>query len=307
MAKIILETFADATFGNCIKITNGLVELHVTVDFGPRVIYCSSVGMENMFFQDTAKTPLDKKYDVYDDQIILYGGHRVWIAPEVVPRCYHPDNVPVTVENVPNGARFVGAVEKHNQIQKSITITLEENSPKVKVVNSIKNVGLWDIELAVWAITMLAPGGAEIMPMPTRNTGLLPNRNFTFWDYTSMGCSRVRFGKKYVTLQQNPEKEQPFKLGYNNENGWAAYFNKEQVFIKRFNPVFGGNYPDNGCCFESYTNAKMLEMETLGEISQLPPNESLTIEEEWEIQKAAPLSSKADESDITAAISKFSL
>ncbi|MCL2016969.1 MAG: hypothetical protein FWG68_12055 [Defluviitaleaceae bacterium] len=293
MAKVTTEKFADAQFGNCVKITNGLVELHVTVDYGPRVIYCSCVGMDNMFFQDTTKAPLDKKYNVYDDQIILYGGHRVWISPEVVPRCYHPDNVPVTVENLPNGAKFLGAVEKHNQIQKSITITLAEDSPKVKVVNAIQNVGLWDIEMAVWGITMLAAGGIEVMPMPDRNTGLLPNRNFTFWDYTNLGDSRIKFGKEYLTLLQDSTQEQPFKLGYNNEKGWAAYLNKDQIFLKTFSPVLGGNYPDNGCCFETYTNAKMIEMETLGEIKTVAPGETIEISEEWAlINKVEALDAK---------------
>ena len=305
MAKIITNQIEDPKFGKCISITNGLIELHVTVDYGPRIIYCACVGMENMFFRDEDKTPLGEKYDIFEDQHILYGGHRIWISPEVVPRCYHPDNAPVNFTDVDNGVRFTAAVEKHNQIQKIITVTLDTDSPRVKILHSIRNVGLWGIQLAPWAITMLAPGGVEVMPLPDRTTGLLPNRNFTFWDYSELNDSRIFFGKEYMTLSQDVSKESPFKLGYNNEAGWAAYFNKGQVFLKYFEPILEGFYPDNGCCFESYTNAKMLEMETLGEITELEPDDFVVLEEEWELYPAERPIDPQDETLLKDAVSKW--
>ena len=327
MAKVTTDTITDPHFGKCAVITNGLIELRVTIDIGPRVIYCACTGMDNMFFEDTKKTPLGEKFDVFkeesdksdkfekpvnsvnsvntNDQQKLYGGHRLWISPEVVPRCYHPDNLPVTVEELEDGARFTGAVEKYNQIQKSISLTLEPDAPHVKVVHTIRNVGLWDIRLAPWAITMLAPGGLEVMPMPARTTELLPNRNFTFWDYTELNDSRIYFGKDFLTLKQDTSKENPFKLGYNNEAGWAAYFNRGQVFLKYFEPTIEGFYPDNGCCFETYTNGSMIEMETLGEMYELDPDDFVTLEEEWEIYKGEGPKDPRDEGQLKAAVAEW--
>lgn len=311
MAKVVTSTVTDPNFGKCMSLTNGLVELRVTLDCGPRVIHCACAGMENMFFEDAAKAPLGQKFDTYEDQLILYGGHRLWISPEVVPRCYHPDNVPVTVEVIenggtgPSGARFTGTVEKHNAIQKSIALTLDPDSPRVRVVHTVRNVGLWDIQLAPWAITMLAPGGIEIMPMPNRNTGFLPNRNFTFWDYTELNDSRVYFGKDYISLCQDTNKDNAFKLGYNNEAGWSAYFNRGQVFLKYFEPVHDGFYPDNGCCFETYTNGKMIEMETLGEMHELGPDDFVTLEEEWELYSAEKPANPHDEAGLKKSIERW--
>lgn len=303
MAKI--ANITDPTWGNCISISNGLVELRATLDFGPRIIHCSVEGMENMFFEDLTKTPLGDKYDIFNDHLVLYGGHRLWISPEVVPRCYHPDNVPVTAEEIENGVRLSGAIEKHNQIQKIITVTLDPDSPRVKVMHTIRNTGLWDIQLAPWAITMLAPGGVEVLPMPNRVTELLPNRNFTFWDYSELNDSRMYFGKDYMSLKQDASKENPFKLGYNNEAGWAAYFNRGQVFLKYFEPILDGYYPDNGCCFESYTNGKMIEMETLGEIMELEPDDFVTLEEEWELYKADGPKDARDEAQLKGSVAKW--
>lgn len=305
MEKIKATPMVDPQFGNCISITNGLIEVRVTIDFGPRVIYCACVGMGNMFFEDPSKATLGEKYDIYKDQIILYGGHRLWTSPEIVPRCYHPDNEPVTVNYVNNGVRFTGAVEEYNRIQKSITILLDYDAAKAKVIHSIRNVGLWDIQLAPWAITMLAPGGVEVMPMPNRESGYLPNRNFTFWDYAELNDPRIYFGKEFITLCQDTSKEKPFKLGYNNEAGWAAYFNRGQVFMKFFEPVLGGLYPDNGCCFESYTNDKMIEIETLGEITELEPDDFVTLTEEWELYPSDAISDFKDENQIKAVVSEW--
>jgi len=305
MAKVTTSPMTDPNFGKCIKITNGLVELHVTVEFGPRVIYCACAGMENMFWQDTTKALLGEKYEVYDDQLIPYGGHRLWISPEIVPRCYHPDNLPVTVADVENGVRFTAAVEKYNGIQKSMTVILDPDAPHVKVVHTIRNVGLWDIQLAPWAITMMDAGGVEVMPMPNRVTELLPNRNFTFWDYSELNDSRLYLGKDYLTLSQDPAKENPFKLGYNNEAGWAAYFNKGQVFLKYFEPTLDGFYPDNGCCYETYTNGKMLEMESLGEMVELEPDDFVTLEEEWELYAADKPADACDEAGLKAAVAEW--
>jgi hypothetical protein len=208
------------------------------------------------------------------------------------------------VTELENGARFTAAVEKHNGIQKSITITLEPDAPRVKVVHSIRNVGLWDIAFAPWAITMLAAGGTEIMPQVDRATGFLPNRNLSLWDYSEMNDSRVTWGKSYITLKQDASKTNPFKLGYNNEAGWAAYFNKGQVFFKFFEPMEDGLYPDNGCCFESYTNGKMLEMETLGEMMELEPDTFTTLVEEWELYPVA-MPDLSDEAKIKQALSPW--
>lgn len=305
MAEVTVTTITDPKFGQCTQISNGIVEVKVATDFGPRILHCACVGKENMFFQDADKVPLGDKYDVFEDQHILYGGHRLWISPEIVPRCYHPDNKPATVTPVEGGARFTAAVEDHNKIQKSFTVTLEKDAPQIKVSHTIRNVGLWDITLAPWAITMLAPGGVEVMPMPNRPTGMLPNRNFTFWDYSELNDSRIYFGKDFITLSQDSSKENAFKLGFNNEAGWAAYFVNGQVFLKYFEPAMGGFYPDGGCDFETYTNSKMLEMETLGEIVELEPDEFVTLEEEWELYPAEQLTATRDEEAIKAAVSQW--
>lgn len=305
MSKVEISQVKDENFGTCMRLTNGIVELLVTIDFGPRVISFSRVGMENVFFQDTKKAALGEPQEIYGGDVVkCYGGHRLWASPEVLPRCYYPDNFPVTCTEIENGMEFAAPVEKENNIQKIMRISLEEDNPSVQVEHVIKNCGVWEIELAPWCITQVASGAKEIIPIPNRETGLLMNRSLSFWDYTDMTDERVYWGKDYITLTQNPSIANPFKIGLNNEAGWGAVFNKGQLFIKFYSPVVDGLYPDNGCSYESYTNGEMLEVETLGEFVILSPEDSVTHIEEWELyeEKEVPTN---DEKEIKALMSKY--
>ena len=287
MSAITTSKEKHDIFGNLLVLTNGLVELKITTDFGPRIIHCSKPGLENIFYEDTDKLPLGDPQPEYEGEIIkLYGGHRLWISPEFLPSCYYPDNEPVTVKEIKNGVELISPVEKFNNIQKIIRITLDEKLPTVSLTHSIKNCGPFAIEIAPWTITMLSPGGVEIMPQTSTDCGLLPNRNFTLWSYSEMDDPRVTWGKNYLILRQDPKKENPFKFGYNNESGWAAYFNRKQLFVKFFEPELDGVYPDNGCCFETYTNSKIIEMESLGELQIIIPDATISHEETWEIYEA---------------------
>jgi len=307
MAKVEIIETTYGNFGNCVKISNGIIELYVTTDFGPRIIHFSRVGMENIMYNDVKHTPLGDPIEVFGGDVHkLYGGHRLWISPEILPRCYHPDNDKVAVTKIKNGAEFAATVEKNNGIQKIMTIVVSEGSESVTVEHTIKNVGLWEIELAPWCLTVMAAGGIEIMPQTNDETGFLNNRNFSFWSYSDMSDDRVRFGKNFIFMKQETGHETPYKLGYNNTSGWGAYFISGQAFVKSFDPIEDGFYPDDGCCYETYTNEVMLEVETLGEITIIPPGEEVVHVEEWELyEEANPPKITDDEAMVKKIIDKY--
>ncbi|MDR1532026.1 MAG: DUF4380 domain-containing protein [Clostridiales bacterium] len=309
MNKLEAVKISDPVFGSCVKLTNGLVELLVTVDFGPRVISCSLSGYENLFYQDLSFSALGSPQPEFGGETLkLYGGHRIWISPEILPRCYYPDSAPVNWEKTYEDedtltVDFTAPVEKVNLIQKKMSITIEADSNGVRLEHMIKNCGLWEIELAPWCITMMAPGSKEVIPMPARSTGLLSNRHIALWDYSEMNDHRVYWGKDFITLTQDPGTAQPFKLGLNNEDGWVAIFNKGQVFFKHFEPELDELYPDDGCTYETYTNEKMLEAESLGHYVILAPGESVLHSEDWEIYKEPRVPSD-DEAEIRKIIAE---
>ena len=283
MEAIKFTEVQDVNFGRCMKMENSFVELLVTLDFGPRVIYYALCGHENTLYQDPTHRALGQPIDVYEGDICrLYGGHRLWISPEVLPRCYHPDNLPVECIEIPNGLEFIAPIEKFNQIQKSMAITLRKNSGEIEIIHKVINRGLWEIELAPWAITQLAPGGVAAIPIIGSNTGLLPNRRMTFWDYSNLGDERLTLGCEYAIICQSPEVKQAFKFGLYNHSGFGVYFNKGQAFYKHFDAI-DGQYPDFGCNFELYVNGNFLENESLGRLATIGHGEYVTHKETWQL------------------------
>jgi len=281
MSKIKINEITDSNFGKCVVMDNGIAQVHVTLDFGPRIIYYALNGQENVLYQDVAKGSIGEVLPPFDEAFKLYGGHRLWVSPEILPRCYHPDNKPVKCAEIPNGLIFTAAPEEKNGIQKSMAITMTADSSEIEIVHRITNLGKWEIELAPWAITMLAPGGTAILPITGPDTGKLPNRNLVMWPYTNMGDPRLTFSRDCILVKQQTESK-PLKLGYFNDSGFAVYFNKNQAFFKYFD-VNEADYPDSGCNFEMYTDANFLESETLGPLELLEPGETTLHAERWEI------------------------
>lgn len=278
-------------YGKCLEISNGKVRVVVTTEFGPRIIRYSFADGENMFFEDKERvfSATDEAFDKVFGQgatWYIYGGHRLWTSPEASPRTYYPDNEPVHVTLTENGAIFVPPVQKWNQYQYAIEVSMAENSTNVTVKHSLTNHGAWDVTLALWPITVLSPGGTEIVPQPVRDTVYLPNRNMAFWSYDRMNDSRLTWLTRYILLRQDAAADVNIKFGINSQHGYAMYFNHGDMFLKQFSPNLEGTYPDGGMSFETYTNPLFLEMETLSELQTVAPGATISHTENWSLYKA---------------------
>lgn len=271
--SVLIKEVQYGDYGKCISLSNGAIELLVTVDVGPRIIRLATPGGQNMF----GELPCDPNSDAYQ----IMGGHRLWHSPEAQPRSYEKDNAPVFWEKIENGIRTEQKPEPWAMTQKEMEIVLEDDVPGVSVVHRIRNCGAWPVEFAAWGISVMSTGGMEVVPMPRRDTGLLSNRVLGLWPYSNMKDPRVTWGQRYITLRQDPQAKVAFKVGLNNEAGWAAYFNHNQVFIKQHFHEMGEKYPDGGMSYETYTDGNVLEMESLSPLTLLAPDEVVEHAEYW--------------------------
>jgi len=284
---------------NCYKIENEYVDLVVTSDVGPRIVRYGLLGGPNEMCEVKEEQGLTGS-----DEWHIYGGHRLWHSPEAKPRCYFPDNVPVEVEIIENGVRLSQPVETTTGIKKDMEVTLQPDSSSVSIKHYLTNQSMWDIELAAWALTVMATGGTEIVPQCQVDTDLLANRMLSLWPYTKMNDHRVTWGEKYILLKQDPECTEAFKFGISNSDGWAAYANHGNLFVKKFNPIEGALYPDySGSSYETYTIDFMLEMETLSPLVILEPDGKLEHEENWQLYPDVPVPNT--ETDVDKFILKY--
>jgi hypothetical protein len=288
-AAVTIEKISYGGWPNCYRLSNGSVELIVTTDVGPRVIRFGFVGDENEF-----KEYKDQQGKTGGDEWRIYGGHRLWHAPEAMPRTYWPDNSPVEVIVDQHRIRVIQPVEKTTGIQKEIDLTLDAGSNQVTLIHCLRNKGLWPVELAPWMLTVMNVGGKVIIPQPpykSHDAELLPLRSMAIWGYTNMRDPRYLWGTRYIVLSQDTLAKEPTKVGVGVTEGWAGYVRKNHLFLKRFNYVPGGKYPDFGSSVETFTNSEMIELETLGPLTSLQPGTQVEAREDWYLFKGlAPIS-----------------
>jgi hypothetical protein len=286
-----MEKITYGGWKNNLRLSNGEVELIVTLDVGPRILSYRLAGGKNVF----------KEYDEQlgksgEKEWMIRGGHRLWAAPEDLTRTYFPDNGPVTCKEESDGrVHIVAPPEQEYGIQKELDIRVASSGSQVTVVHRITNVGKEKTELAPWALTVLAPGGIEIIPLPQKRPhpgspknaksprDFAPNLRMILWPFFDFKDPRCTLGSKYLTLKQDPRATGPIKFGLLHLLEWVAYLNNQTLFIKRIPGQEDKAYPDLGCNFETFTNADMLEMESLGPFVSLAAGQTVEHTETWEL------------------------
>jgi hypothetical protein len=291
---VSIERIDYQGWANSWRVTNGEVELVVTGDVGPRVMRYGFAGGQN-FFKEFAGQ-MGKTGEVAWQP---RGGHRVWIAPEDSVKSYAPDNVPVGIEVQGDAIVCTGPVEEMTGIEKRITVKMSPSGSAVELIHELRNAADSPYHLAPWILTMLAQGGAGIHGFPPRGTHpemLEPTNPLVMWAFTHLDDPRWRLSRKYLVLRQDPTNSNPQKLGTYNRHTWGAYLLNGELFVKRYEAVAPpAAYPDLGCTFETFTNADILELETLGPLTTLAAGQSVSHTERWTAHREIRVSAWTDE------------
>ncbi|MBI3947923.1 MAG: hypothetical protein HY321_18545 [Armatimonadetes bacterium] len=274
-----MERVSYGVWPNCCRLANGQIEVVATTDVGPRIIRLAFLGGENEF----AELP-EMVMQTGGRAWHIYGGHRLWHSPEAMPRSYSPDDSPIEARTDGDTLRLIQPVEPQTGIQKEMAVALSPAEARVRVTHRLRNAGPWPVEMAAWALSVMAPGGFGIAPQSQRSVphNLLPNRVLVLWPYTDPTDPRLMLGSRYLRLRQDPERG-PIKVGLDVDAGWCAHARRGHLFLKRFAYQDGARYPDCGCSVEMYTNEAMLELETLGPLRTVAPGETIEHVEEWRL------------------------
>jgi hypothetical protein len=264
-----------------LRLDNGRVELIIPTEFGPRVMRYGFVGRSNVLAEISPAS--QSKPTPYGDAWHIYGGHRLWVAPEHAERSYYPDNRPVRVERVERGVRVVQAVETHSGLEKSLSVELAPTGSHVVLRHRLLNRGCESLAIAPWSLSAMAPTGRAIFPHPPfvpHPDALAPARPLVLWPFTRMNDARFTWGDRFFSLQQDPRRKDAQKVGLYDPLGYMAYAIDGQLFIKRHHPKPGA-HADFGCNVQTFTNELFLELETLGPIVVLAPKQQVEHDEHW--------------------------
>jgi hypothetical protein len=271
---------------NSYRMTNGDVELVVTGDVGPRIIRYAFTGGRNWFHEYGDEIGKSRESEWRNR-----GGHRLWVAPEVAPPSpitYAPDNFAVDIRAQGSTLTATAPVEPGSGLEKQMVVTMASRGSGVEVLHRLTNRNPWTVELAAWGLTVMAPGGMGITGLPPRGTHpemLAPTNPLVIWAFTDLSDERWRFTRKYILLRQDPKAASPQKIGLFNPNTFGAYYLGRQLFLKQCQADSNKTYPDMGASFETFTNANVLELETMGPLTRLAPGGTLEHVERWSLHK----------------------
>ncbi len=274
---VSMEKVSFFGWDNCYRVSNGDVELIVTADVGPRIIRFGFIDGENELKEFSEQLGL-----VGGNSWRSYGGHRLWAAPEDLDKTYFPDNFPVRVQNFDNRITFLPEIDESNHIQKSLSVRIENEL--VFIDHKITNTGDRPFELSCWALTVMATGGTAIVPLPERGShaqNLTPVNNLALWKYTNLNDVRWTYLDRHILARQDVSLSKPQKLGFLLTEGWLAYANHGNLFVKMFDYRPNANYPDMSSSAEVFFDHRILELETLSPLKHLEPGGHIDHQEIW--------------------------
>ena len=272
-------------------LENEQLSVEVLADAGPRIVRLALAGSSENVLGEVADIGWDTPWGRYN----LRGGHRLWCAPENPPLTSAPDEGGLLLGERTNGLRLE-RLEPQSGLRKVMEIELAPDRAAVTVKHCVRNEQEVAVELAPWAITILPLGGVALLPQqkgPIGEREFLPNRALVLWPYSSVSDPRLELGDELV-LVRAAAAPSPFKVGYLNRAGWAAYLRGDVFFCKHFDPSAASDHADLNSNVEVYCNDRMLELETQAPLSRLEPGAEATFEERWDLHRvgAADLSAE---------------
>lgn len=283
--NIVKEDFRG--WQNTYRLTNGLVELRVVTDVGPRIISFRTLDGTDFFYSR------DRELGTQGEaEWTFRGGWRLWIAPEVTETTYVPDNSACTAEIVDGALVVTGPLQPAAGIQKQIEVRLRPIDPAVRIISRVKNISDKPVTYAAWSLNVLRPGGRAFLPLDVGPLAAFDaTRSIIFWSYAEVDDPRYSIGNGLLQVDHGKVKPPPTtqsgrrddesKIGVDSSQGWATYLQNGTMLVKRFPHDAEARYPDSGSTIEVYSSIEFLELENLGPLTTIAPGEEIVMPEEW--------------------------
>ncbi len=287
-----VETISYMGLPNCLKLSNGTVDIIATTAVGPRILFYGPTNGKNLlahFPESQTKTALGTWKP--------YGGHRLWVWPELFPATYAPDNGPIEHSLENELALTLKQPVDGAGMEKQIRVTLATAGTQVTLEQTITSRCLWPVDVAAWAITVVACGTAIVprVPFQTHDEYVTVAQPLAICAFTNLQDARFTLGSRYILLRADPAKADSQKFGLRNKQHWCAHLVDDTLFVKRFQHDDTAEYPDYGVNNEVYVEGSYMEVELLGPRCVIAPGESLTLTEDWHLFEGVDVS--ATESD----------
>jgi hypothetical protein len=299
-----IEEIDYKNFGKCVRLTNGIIDAIVTIDYGPRIIYFGFCGKENIFYEDSERSHrvfCENAEEKADPQktFYYYGGHRLWLSSERSARTIIPDNSPVVYSILADSVRFSTPRPKNAVFQTGFEVFISEDTADIMVSHTVKNVTKEAQPCGLWPITMLEGDGVVVLPQNADTSDdFRPNRALVLWPGTQLHDDRIFIGTRFLTIKKDTEHSAPLKIGCNNVFGWAAFVGPRYTFLKRYVHDVQAVYPDFGSSCEIGLQKDYTEIQSMSPMYRVEPGQEIKHVENLSIYLNANCLNEKDENAI---------
>lgn len=299
-----IKEIDDENFGKCVLLTNGVIDVVVTVDFGPRMIRFGFCGKDNLLYQDTERIHSILCEDAGDEidpdkMFYYYGGHRLWLSTERSAKTILPDNAPVVYSILPDSVRFSAPRQRNTSFQTGFEIFMGEDTADIMVVHTAKNTAKESQPCGLWPITMLDGEGIVVLPQNQDvSDNYRPNRSIVLWPGTKIHDERLYIGNRFLTVRKFSTGDEPFRIGCNNILGWAAFVGPHYTFIKRYVHNVQAVYPDFGSSCEVGCQKDFTEIQSMSPMYHVEPGQEIKHVENLSVYNTSNCINPKDEDGI---------
>ena len=262
-------------------LENDLLRLEVLRDAGPRIVRLVIKALGVNILAESPNYQWQTRWGMYH----LWGGHRLWLAPESSTEADVPDDAPVKVEI--DGLHMRIAQEQADMVgmRKWMDIRLDGTAARVDILHGARNEGQKTAPRAPWAITQLVFGGRVALPyrFPVGGENR-PDRKVMFWPCNRVDDPRLVMGEEIIQIEGRVERDLIAKVGVYNPTGTLLYITPAWSFEKEYLVEEDGELADGGCNSEVYLNDQYVELESLGKLRLFKPGDAMEWRESWEIR-----------------------
>jgi hypothetical protein len=261
---------------DAVQLHGATTDVVVTVDVGPRILGLLAGG-DNLFaVLPGAGLPLPG-----GERFTMYGGHRLWAAPEEPTVTYQPDDRPCDVGEVEDGLR-IWAPPDGSGLRKALVIRAAGRGWVVD--HELTNEGVAPRTFAPWAISQCTPGGTAALALGGESEGLQADRAVVLWPYTDPSDERISWSRDEILLDA-PLAGAPMKLGVAPGGGTVAYEWNGWRFEKAIGTQADAPHADRGAAIQVYVCDRFCELETLGPLRTVQPGATADHRERWTIDR----------------------
>lgn len=283
-------------WGTAYVVKNDIVTVAIVPELGGRVMQYDLGSHQSIYVHNGNQVPSSGND--------LVGGFRVLPSPQsdfVWPSPPNLDFNPYTCTELVNSTDSVviyleSRIEDsndpeyatHKGLQFKRTITLYKASTRVKVDMTMLNKGTQTVEHGIWDITQSGcKAGSDYWIYFERNPSSNLGGAKGYVQYIHEGTDATQW--KPDVAQGNIMGVQYLKkvgkIGADCKAGWIGFVDRTNgyAYVKTFTYQENKTYPDSGASVQVYTyqDYDLVEVEVLGPLEQLSPNDSVKLEENW--------------------------